>query len=68
MGHFGYYGIAGDFASLQRYRWEVIEIWRNRLARQGDPDGIPRECMNRLLNLFYVPEVRVVHSIYAANP
>ncbi len=67
-GHFGYYGITGNFASLQRFRWEVIKIWRKWLARRGDPKGMTWERMNRLLDLFYLPEARVVHSIYAAKP
>ncbi len=67
-GHFGYYGITGNFTSLQRFRWEVIKIWRKWLARRGDPQGMTWERMNRLLDLFYLPEARVVHSIYAAKP
>lgn len=67
-GHFGYYGLTGNFASLQRFRWEVIKIWRKWLARRGDPKGMSWERMNRLLDFFYIPEARVVHSIYAAKP
>ena len=67
-GHFGCYGITGNFESLQRFRWEVIKIWRKGLARRGDPKGMSWERMNRLLDFFYIPEARSVHSIYAAKP
>lgn len=67
-GHFGYYGITGNSAWLQRYRWEVIKRWRKWLGRRGDPQGMSWERMNRLLHFFYLPPARVVHSIYAANP
>ena len=71
-GHFGYYGMTGNFESLRRFRWEVIKIWRKWLARRGDPKGMPKgmpwDRMNRLLQFFYLPEARVVHSIYAAKP
>jgi len=67
-GHFGYYGLTGNIAALQRYRWEVIRIWRKWLARRGDPQGMPWARMNRLLKFFYLPEARIVHSIYAAKP
>ena len=67
-GHFGYYGITGNFACLQRFRWEVIKIWRKWLARRGDPKGMSWERMNKLLDFFYLPEARVIHSIYAAKP
>ena len=67
-GHFGYYGLTGNFASLQRFRWAVIKIWRKWLARRGDPKGMSWERRNRLLDFFYIVEARVVHSIYAAKP
>jgi len=60
--------ITGNFASWRRFRWELIKIWRKWLARPGDPKGMPWERMNRLLDFFYLPEARVVHSIYAAKP
>jgi len=67
-GHFGYYGIIGNAASLQRFRWEVIRIWRKWLARRGDPKGMSWERMRKLLDFFYLPEARVVHSVSAAKP
>ena len=67
-GHFGYFGITGNFASLQRYRRGVIRIWRKWLARRGDPKGMSWERMDKLLDFFFLPEARVVHSIYAAKP
>jgi group II intron reverse transcriptase/maturase len=67
-GHFGYFGITGNADALKRYRWKVIRIWRQWLARRGDPQGMPWTRMNRLLAFFYLPEARVVHSVYAAKP
>jgi len=67
-GHFGYFGLTGNATALKRYRWEVIRVWRRWLARRGDPQGMPWARMNRLLAFFYLPEARVVHSIYAAKP
>jgi len=67
-GHFGYYGITGNTEFLQRFRREVIGIWRKWLARRGDPKGMSWERMQKLLAFFYIPEARVVHSIYAAKP
>ena len=67
-GHFGYYGITGNMAALQEFRREVIGVWRKWLARRGDPKGMPWERMRKLLDFFYLPEARVVHSVYAAKP
>jgi hypothetical protein len=66
-GHFGYYGITGNIASLQWFRWEVIRVWRTWLARRGDPQGMSWERMRKLLDFFYLPKARVVHSVYAAT-
>jgi RNA-directed DNA polymerase len=67
-GHYGFYGITGNFLALNRFRWEVIKVWRKWLARRGDPKGMSWERMRKLLDFFYIPEARVVHSIFAANP
>jgi hypothetical protein len=67
-GHFGYFGLTGNYPALQRYRWEVIKIWRKWLARRGDPKGMSWERMHRLLEFFHLPKARVVHSVYAAKP
>jgi len=67
-GHFGYYGLTGNYDALARYRQEVIGIWRKWLARRGDPQGMSWERMNRLLQFYYLPQARVVHSVYAAKP
>jgi RNA-directed DNA polymerase len=67
-GHFGYYGITGNYDALARYRWQVIQVWRKWLARRGDPQGMSWERMRRLLAFYYLPAARVVHSIYAAKP
>lgn len=67
-GHFGYYGITGNMKALQRFRWEVVGIWRRWLGRRGDPKGMPWPRMLQLLKFYYIPSARVVHSIYAAKP
>ena len=33
-GHYGYYGIIGNFFSLQEFREEVRRIWRRKLSRR----------------------------------
>jgi group II intron reverse transcriptase/maturase len=67
-GHFGYYGITGNFRSLQAFRWRVISIWRIWLDRRSREHGsMPWERMHRLLDFWYIPPARVVHSAFA-NP
>ncbi len=67
-GHFGYYGITGNYEALVRYRDAVIGIWRKWLARRGDPKGMSWERMSRVLQFWYLPAARIVHSAHAAKP
>jgi RNA-directed DNA polymerase len=67
-GHYGYYGITGNSRSLQAFRRRVIRIWRFWLDRRSrDRGAMPWERMHRLLNVWYLPPARVVHSTFA-NP
>jgi RNA-directed DNA polymerase len=34
VGHFTYYGILGNLAALQRFRYEVLGVWRKWLSRR----------------------------------
>lgn len=68
-GHCGYYGITGNGTSLEAFRKGLVRLWRKWLDRRtGHRGKMPWARMNRLLKFFYLPEVRVVHSIYAAKP
>lgn len=69
-GHYGYYGITGNFKALGRFLHETRRIWRKWLSRRSQKGCI---TWDRFLNLeqhFRLPRPRVVHSIYerAANP
>ena len=67
-GHYGYFGITGNYLALQRYRRGVIAKWRQWLTRRGDPKGMSWSRMHKLLAFFVLPKARVVHTIYAAKP
>lgn len=65
-GHFGYYGITGNSRCLQQFRWQVIRAWRYWLNRRSRQSGeMPWERMNRLLQFWYLPPARAVHSVLA---
>ena len=65
-GHFGYYGITGNLRSLEEFRWRVIRQWRYWLNRRDREHGsMPWERMKRLLDFWYLPAAKVVHSVFA---
>ncbi len=66
-GHYGYYGITGNFRQLAKFRQAVIRVWRYWLNRRDRSDAVTWERMHHLLNFWYIPPPRVVHSAFA-NP
>ena len=65
-GHFGYYGITGNLPRLQEFRWQLIRQWRYWLNRRDREHGsMSWERMHRLLEFWYLPAARVVHSALA---
>jgi RNA-directed DNA polymerase len=54
-GHFGYYGIIGNYEALARFRHEVIGIWRKWLDRRSQRAKMSWEKMHRLLERYRLP-------------
>jgi RNA-directed DNA polymerase len=65
-GHFGYYGITGNGKALQRFRDQVITLWRKWLSRRHRRGGLPWPRFRLLLQRYALPVARVVHSVYRA--
>lgn len=70
-GHDAYYGITGNARALERLRWWVQRDWLKWL-RNRSHKGRRRDWawMSRILQLYPLPQARVVHSVYprVANP
>jgi RNA-directed DNA polymerase len=64
-GHYGYYGITGNFRQLVKFRWAVIRRWRYWLNRRDRSRGMTWDRMHRLLEVWYIPPARVAHSAFA---
>jgi group II intron reverse transcriptase/maturase len=58
-GHFAYYGIPGNFASLGCYRYHVRRAWRKWLSRRSQRAGIPWEHFNDLEKRYPLPQARL---------
>lgn len=54
-GHFGYYGIIGNYEALARFRHEVIGVWRKWLDRRSQRARMSWEKMHRLLERYRLP-------------
>ena len=60
-GHFGYYGITGNFSSLQEFREGARRIWRRKLSRRRRDGNVSWAQFVRLETCYSLPRARVVH-------
>jgi group II intron reverse transcriptase/maturase len=62
-GHYGYYGIIGNFDSLQKFREGARRIWRRKLSRRRRGSPITWAKLLRLEKRYSLPRARVVHGL-----
>ena len=63
-GHYGYFGITGNFSMLQRFRDQVRRLWRFWLSRRNRRGPMTWPRFAALLQCYPLPPPRVVHSVY----
>jgi group II intron reverse transcriptase/maturase len=68
QGHYGYFGITGNVEALRRFRAAVAVVWRKWLGRRRRRGRLSWSRFANVLQWLPLPAVRVVHSVYAANP
>lgn len=68
-GHYGYYGIVGNFYSLQAFLEGTRGVWRRWLARRNREGAMSWPDFLRLERRYALPRARVVHGLtsHAAN-
>jgi group II intron reverse transcriptase/maturase len=64
QGHYGYYGITGNFPSLQEFLEGARKIWRRCLSRRGRDRPLSWQEFLRLEKDYGLPRARVVHSVF----
>ena len=63
QGHYGYYGIIGNFYSLLEFREQARGIWRRQLSRRRRSQPMAWSRFARLEERYNLPRARVVHSL-----
>ncbi|MDB5214348.1 MAG: RNA-directed polymerase [Myxococcaceae bacterium] len=62
-GHYGYFGITGNFVALERFRDRVTDVWRRWLGRRSSSRvQMSFERMDRLLERYPLPAPRIMRS------
>ena len=62
LGHFGYFGITGNYQALHNFSVRVIGAWRKWLSRRSQRAWISVEKMRRLLERYPLPQPRICTS------
>ena len=62
-GHYGYYGIIGNFYSLLEFRETAREVWRRQLSRRRRGQPMTWSRFARLEERYSLPRARVVHGL-----
>lgn len=60
-GHYAYYGVTSNYASLARLWHETKAIWRKWLSRRSQKGFVSWEAMHRMLERNPLPPPRIVH-------
>jgi len=60
-GHYGYFGITGNYRLLAQFYEETRQAWRKWLSRRTRGGLITWERMLKLLEIFPLPRPRIVH-------
>jgi len=60
-GHYGYFGISGNFRRLVRLHHEVRRVWRYGLSRWSSKSYLTWERSERVLQRLALPLPRIVH-------
>jgi RNA-directed DNA polymerase len=67
LGHFRYFGLAGNCRALNNFLHQVGRLWRKWLSRRSQKSYVTWEKMLLLLKRYPLPKVRVFHRFGAAN-
>ena len=67
-GHYGYYGIIGNYSSLQKFREGARRIWRRKLSRRRRGRSMTWPRFLRLEQRYNLSRARVVHGLASGVP
>ncbi len=66
-GHFGYFGITGNYEGIRRYREGVKHVWRKWLGRRSNRARMSWDRMGRLLERYPLPPPRIARPYRPAQ-
>lgn len=67
LGHFGYFGITGNYEALHRFREGVRRAWRKWLDRRSNRARMSWDKMSKLLRRYPLPQPRIAKPFCPAQ-
>jgi group II intron reverse transcriptase/maturase len=68
QGHYGYFGITGNYRAVAGFFLQVKRSWHKWLNRRSRGNQLPWELFVKLLERYPLPNPRVVHQYAGAKP
>jgi group II intron reverse transcriptase/maturase len=65
-GHFGYFGITGNFDQLHAFVWAVEQAWRKWLGRRSQRGRLSNQRWRKFRARYPLPTPRIVHEFLIA--
>jgi len=65
-GHFGYFGITGNYEAILRFYREVRRVWRKWLNRRSQRARMRWDRMEALLERYPLPEARIMRHFHTS--
>jgi hypothetical protein len=67
LGHYAFYGLAGNSRRLRWYARQVVRTWKKWLSRRGRHGNVPWNRLTELLNRLPLPLPRIVRPYTTAS-
>jgi RNA-directed DNA polymerase len=67
-GHYQYYGVSGNMASLRRFQTTILRLVRKWLNRRSQRKRFSWQRFKEYLGHYPLPPPRIVHNLYTLSP
>ena len=67
-GHYQYYGVSGNMASLRRFQTTILRLVRKWLNRRSQRKRFSWQRFKEYLEHYPLPPPRIVHNLYTLSP
>ncbi len=67
-GHYGYYGVSGNYRMIQKFGYVVIRAVQKWLNRRSQRRNFPWKRLNDYLKHYPLPRPRIVYKLYQSLP